>query len=276
MPPADHQSPGEYLASQLIQAVHDTESAPLPDARDLPALDGLTARGVFTLPQENVLVTAAELIAESGRVYVYGDSVVMDSPRLDGGGARLTPLLSGSVVEVGAEDLLANLIICRHQGREFPFPRWFGELLLRSEQLPDHLPRIRHYATRPVFDDQFVLRGPGWHPQVDILVHGPEVEPTPHAAVDPHLPAIERLPPHLASLLGGFCFRADADLANTLGFLLTGILINHFVVGGKPIALIDGNQPSLGKSLLIRVIGAVVDGDDPRLIHFTADDEELQ
>ena len=56
---------------------------------------------------------------------------------------------------------------------------------------------------------------------------------------------------------------------------ITGLLVTHFILNGKPIVLLDGNQPGLGKTLLVRVIGIVLDGIDPQLIHYTSDDEEL-
>jgi hypothetical protein len=58
--------------------------------------------------------------------------------------------------------------------------------------------------------------------------------------------------------------------------LITGLLITLFILTGHPVVLLDGNQPGLGKTLLVRVIGVVLDGIDPRIIHYTADDEELQ
>ena len=65
-------------------------------------------------------------------------------------------------------------------------------------------------------------------------------------------------------------------MANTVAVLITGILITHFIINGKPVVLLDGNQPGLGKTLLVRVIGIVLDGMDPRTIHYTAEEEELQ
>ncbi len=56
---------------------------------------------------------------------------------------------------------------------------------------------------------------------------------------------------------------------------MTTLLVNLFVTAGKPIALIDGNQPGLGKTLLGRVLSILMDGVDPALIHFASDDEEL-
>jgi hypothetical protein len=267
---------GRELEDQLLQAIREAKVAPLPGARDLPVLFGLKARGGFTEPQENVLLKAVTILVASGRVYVYGDTVVLQVQRLDSNGIRLAPLRTGSVTEPGAADLLANILVCRHKEDQFPLPKWFADLLLRSEVLTMRLPQIRHYAARPVFDSDFILRGPGWHTEVGILVHGPDIEPTTNTPAAADGPAIERLPIHLRTLLRGFCFRLNADVANTIGLMLTGVLMNHFAGAGKPVGLIDGNQPGLGKTLLVRVIGLVLDDVDPRLIHFTQDDDELQ
>jgi hypothetical protein len=269
-------SVGEEQEEQLRQAIRDADRAPLPGARHLPVLTGLKPRGGFVASQENVLVRAAQLLQESGRVYVYGETIRLETPSLGGNGLWLAPLRSGLVVETGAEDLLANVFTCQHGDDQFAVPKWFADVLLRAEPLPTILPRVVLYATRPVFDQEFVLRGPGWYPEVGILVHGPHIEPVTYVAADPSKPALGRLPSHLRTLLGGFCFRADADVGNTVGMMLTGLLMGHFLEPGKPIGLVDGNQPGLGKTLLVRVIGIVLDGVDPRVIHYTQDDEELQ
>src|SRR5262249_24935205 len=152
-------SVGAELAEQLQQAIHEADNAPLAGARNLPILSGLKPGGGFTAPQDNVLVGAATILAGSGRIYTYGDTIVLELQRLDGGAPRLARRRTGSVVDAGAEDLLANVFVCKLGSSEFPVPRWFADLLLRSEILTDPLPRIRHYATRPVFDEDFVLRG---------------------------------------------------------------------------------------------------------------------
>jgi hypothetical protein len=267
---------GDELEVQLKEAIRQASNAPLPGARDLPILSGLKPNGGFSLPVENVLLEAIGFVVESKRIYRYGDSIVLQVQRLDRAGLCLSQLRIGGSVEVGAEDQLANLFLCQQGDEQFAVPRSFVDLLLRSELLTPQLPHIQHYATRPVFDDDFVLRGPGWHPSVGILVHGPEIEPLPLRPAAPTGPAITRLPLHLRALLSGFCFRSDADVANSIGLLLTGILMNHFMAEGKALALIDGNQSSLGKTLLACIAGAVLDGIDPRKTMFTPDDEELQ
>lgn len=266
---------GDELEFQLFGGIREAQNALVPGARSLPILWGLTPNGGFIHPQENVLVQAADLLVESGRVYAYGEAIVFEVQRLDGEGFGLTPLRTGASVEVGAEDLLANILVCQLDEKQFPISKWFADVLLRSELLIARLPRIQIYSTRPVVDGDFVLRNPGWHPQSGILIHGPEIEPTDFMPSDSEDPVLDRLPHHLRTLLGGFCFRGDADVANAVAMMLTGLLMNHWIVPGKPIFLLDGNQPGVGKTLLVRVVGVVLDGVDPRLIHFTSDDEEL-
>jgi hypothetical protein len=271
----DTSTVGDELAQQLMQAIHAVEHAPLPGARNLPVLSGLDRRGDFVLPQENVLVKATQILAASGKVYRYGDSIVMEVENTEGTGVILVPLRVGGKVESSAKGFLANLFVCEHKDKQCPPPRWFVDVLLRAETVLEALPQIRLYARRPVFDADFNLQGPGWHPDAGILVHGPEIEPASFAEPGAGS-AVERLPHHLRNLLQGFCFRGDADVVNAVAMMLTGLVINHFVVVLKAVGLVDGNQPGLGKTLLVRVIGIVLDDVDPRLIAFTTDDEELQ
>ena len=267
---------GSELEGQLLAALCQAHNAPAPGARSLPVLTGLYPGGRFSVPQDNVILAAAQILSDGGRVYLYGNGVFLEAEAPDGTGLTLKPLTTGAGVEAGAEDLLANLFRCQDARGEFPVPRWFAEVLLRCDLLAPRLPRVAHHARRPVFDADFVLRGPGWHPGPGILVHGPGVEPAPAHEFDLEVPAVERLPQRLRTLLGGFCFRGDADVANAVAMLLTGLLANRFVRETKPVFLIDGNQPGLGKTLLARVAAVVLDGAETKVVRFTPDEEELQ
>ncbi|MBW3599306.1 MAG: hypothetical protein KY475_18805 [Planctomycetes bacterium] len=116
---------------------------------------------------------------------------------------------------------------------------------------------IRLYATRPVFDEDIRFRGPGWHADVGYLVHGPDVEPSFINDSFDQETALQRLPPHVRRVLADFCLRSDADVANFVGAMLTGLLMASFVERGKPVCLLDGNQPGVGKTLLVRVTGVL-------------------
>ena len=266
---------GGQHADALDAAIRDFAAAPLPGSRDLFVFTDLKPRGGFFTTQENAIVTVSEYLRGSKRVFSRGNSIVMEywSSR---GPATLVPLSEDGAVLAGAEHRLANLIVCDSGSGQFSLPRGFVELLLRAETLRDALPAIKTYALRPVYDDHFVLRGPGWHPEVSILVHGPDVASAAWEMPRAGLPAIERLPIRLKTLLGGFCFRADADVANAIALLLTVLLVSRYVRDGKPLILVDGNQSSVGKSILARIIGVVADDADPPLMPYTPNEEELR
>lgn len=267
---------GEHLASRLLDGIRLARNAPSPGARDLPTITSVGRSGEFLDPVENVLLEIADILQASRRVFRYGESVVLEIDRHDGAGLRLIDLRSGSRVETGAEEWMANLFVCQFAEFQFAPPRALVDVLLRSEVVLAQLPGIRVYARQPVFDDDFVLQGPGWHAEVGYLVHGLDVEPIPWRMPDSEARVLDRLPEHIRTLLAGFCFSEDADLVNAVGVLITGVLANHFVQRSKAIALVDGNQPGVGKTLLARAFGMVLSGNDPRLIHYIPDEEELQ
>jgi putative DNA primase/helicase len=243
----------------------------------LPVLEGARPSCTFTLPQENVLVRARHILVESGRVYTYGNSIVME---VEGeSGRQLATVTNAGRAEQCAASMLCNLMICEYRSMDgtiqFPPPRSLVELLLNSDPTRAALPRIETYANRPVFDRDFSFLGNGWHPSAGVLVHGPAVEPVVPPSVNTTGRAIDRLPTHLRRLLAGFCFVGDADVINTVGAMLTGLLPTHFQQLGKALVLVDGNQPGVGKTLLVRTIGMVLDDGDPRVVSFTADEEEL-
>lgn len=269
-------SVGIDFAKAFHDAIREVDAAPVEGSRNLPVLHGvhLPPKAAFTRPQDNVLLDAIKILNDSQRYYAFGSSIVVD--RDGDGGRRLLPLSTGMTVETCVEGVLANHMRCQVGETEFPAPRWFGRQLMLCELLPPRLPRIRQYAARPLFDRDYNLRPAGWHPDTGMLIHGPHVEPYLHSGFDAGLRPLDRLPPLLRSLLGGFCLASPADVANALGALLTGVLANHFIDSPKAIFLIDGTQPGLGKTLLVRVIGLVLDGLEAPVVSYTPDDEELQ
>ena len=243
-------------------------------------LHGVTRFCEFHQPQENVLAAAGEILVESHRVYSYGSSVVVECG--DAGERRLVTVANDGRVEPYASSMLANMFICEQAPHseegtpvQYPPSKSFTELLLNAEPIRQSLPRIRTYASRPIFDEDFVFLGNGWHAEAGVLIHGPDVEPVTPSPADAAGSALSRLPTHLGRLLRGFCFMAGADMVNTVGAMITGLLPTHFQDTGKGLILVDGNQAGIGKTLLTRTIGVVLGGEDPRTVAFTPDDEEL-
>ena len=269
------------LVDQLEAALRALGTLLLPGARDLNIVRGITPSGNFTVPAENVIQQEILVLVPPGcppRVYAYGESIVFDTT-VNGQDSALVTLRSGTRVESVAPSYLTNLLVCEHETKtdtiQFSFPPKALAVLLNAEPLNRALTRIDLYAHRPLFSRDFTLLGPGYHPEYRILIHGPEIEPDSEPQPDGDTP-LDRLPPLLRELLGDFCFREAADLTNYLGLLLTGLLTNHFLTVLKALALIDGNQPGVGKTLLMRVLGILLDGVDPHLIHYTPDEEEIQ
>ncbi len=155
-----------------------------------------------------------------------------------------------------------------------PLPSKFTAALLASHALWQLLPEISLYSRRPVFDQDFGLCGPGYHPSAKILVHGPAVTPDLTRTKDQSAGnVLDRLTYHVGSLLREFAWKSGADLVNAVAAFLTGVLCNHFVHDPHPIVVIDGNQPGTGKTLLAQCLGIVLDGVEPPRLSLTGDEE---
>ncbi len=280
MPRRNHSDTrGAELAERLQYGLRMAESALRPGARELPMLHGVTPRCEFVIPQENVLANLGGILIESDRVFRYGNSIVIETH--DGDHRGLATLVTDHHIESAAVAFLSNLVVCETRSEsdetiQFPLPRRLAEMALHHEPTLTRLPTIEAYATRPLFDPDFRLRGPGWHPDVGYLVHGTDIEPILPTNRSNGADTRSNLPRRLRDLLADFCFRSDADLVNAIGALLTAMLVTRFIVSGKPIFPIDGNQPSLGKTYYARVLGVLFDDAEPAPIRYTADDDELE
>lgn len=269
------------ISDQPTGALRTLCSLPSPGARDLAIVSDIMPNGNFTVPIESVVQQIIGILVpkdKQPKVFVYGQTKVFDTT-VDGRDAAIVVLQYGKKVESIAVSCLANLFVCESRNEDkrsqYSIPPKAVALVLSNDTLTEALCRIQLYARRPLFSTDFVLLGPGCHREYEVLIHGPEIEPD--LSPLPNASEVkDRLPPLLRELLSDFCFREPADLTNFLGLMLTGLLTNHFLSCLKGLALIDGNQPGVGKTMLMRVLGIVLDGGDPKLIPYTPDDEELQ
>ncbi len=165
-------------AASLAAAIDRVATAPAAGSRDLFVVTGLIPGGGFSTTQENVLVAVSSHLATTARGFRLGNTVVFEGRSADGT-RKLIPLAEGAAVLSGAEDQLANLLVCSAGEGQFPVPKWFADLLLRSEHFADALPRIQTYARRPVFDADFVLRGPAGTPGAASSSTAPRSTPRP-------------------------------------------------------------------------------------------------
>jgi len=242
-----------------------------------PIIDGVTDKGTFVsgMTVDAFLARIGDILVGCGRIYRFGNSIVFEVP---GDDARMTTIATQGRVEPNAAAIFANLVAIGVKGEtsetQSLLPAKLVAATMADEALGHRLPRIRHYSRRPCFDRNFQLCVPGWNADSDILVHAKAVEPgcwaPSHAA---GAPAIDRLPPHLKVLLGEFGWRSEADLVNCVAMLLTGQLINHFIDDPHPAVIVDGNTPGVGKTLLVQVLGRVLDGIEPPRIPLGKDEE---
>jgi hypothetical protein len=266
-------SPGLRQADGLRGALRDLRSgSAAPRTRQV--LWGLDSRGVCQgTTVDRILAQARDILAGTGRAYRYENSIVLEAA----GGGSLANLAVDGQVDPRARSILSNIVVAARDpdggASESLVPTSFVAAMLADEALADRLPAIRYYARRPTFDLNFALCRPGWNVDSGILVHADEVDLGPDPAPAPGGAAVDRLPPHLRELLREFPWASDADLANAVAVLLTGLLINHFIEEPHPVVIVDGNQPEVGKSLLVSAIGLVFDGVAPPPIPLGQDDE---
>ena len=276
-------------AGETVRAFAEAAVAVAKLRNDIPdreLIDGISKDGSTRGDGLVVLNDLLDKLAQSGRVYAHHDDVMLTNEA----NTKFRLLAIDGRAEQKAGALLMNIVAGvqykPNQGTgeieswEFRIPDSICDQLFALDRCMVNLPPVTTYATHSVFDTNFQLRGPGYHEDQKILVQGLEIQPS--VAANPSVAlstarvvteAVDRLPPHLHRLLKDFDWAGPVDLTNTLGALLMGLLMNHFVEDGHPMVVIRGNQPSIGKSLLAKAIGVVFDGRLVAAIKKSGDEE---
>jgi hypothetical protein len=275
---SDITKPAKELAKKLLAGIAAFSLGPCASDTNREVILGVTPKGTFVegMTATQFISKTGKILRDSCRTYRWGNSICFE--RHGTRGPELFTLSVGHRGEPGAAEQVANLFcLAAHQGSElvesFASPRLVNTLLA-DESLWKSLPNISFYSRRPVFSPEFDLCKPGWNPDSGILFHGDAIEPYIYEPPQgPGLPWIDRLPPHLRQLLREFSWRSECDLANALALMLTGLLVNHFIDDPHPLGIIDGNQPGLGKTLVVQVLGQILDGVEPARIAMTTEEE---
>lgn len=256
-------------AFKTISAVGSTARALILNVHPQGAfVNGMSADQFFA--------EATDSLVASGVVYRWEDTICYEVQEPES--QQLLTIATRQRAEPGAGPLLTNLFcvgVATEESMTESIPSSkLVNALLANREFWRRLPKIRFYAHRPVFDDKFNLCGPGWHAEKGILVHGAAIEPImPATCSATAATALQRLLPNLRGLFKEFCWQSDADMTNALGMLLTGKLVNHLVDTPHPGFIVDGNQPGLGKTLLIQATGRILDGFEPPRIPLVKDEE---
>ena len=131
---------------------------------------------------------------------------------------------------------------------------------LSSPRVFDQFPRLVHYTRVPLFGPTWrLIATPGYHAEHGIYYDGPRVRP-------------RRGTPILDGILADFCWKTDVDRVNYVGLLLTAVTMLHWV-GKHPLAIFNANVARLGKSLLAKILGLVIDGRCTSITYIPNDEE---
>jgi len=279
----------ETVAGEAVRAFADASAAVARLRSDIPdreLIDGIAKDGSTRGDGLVVIDEILGRLASTGRVYAHHADVLLTISK----NSTFRLLAVDGRTEPNAGAWLSNIMAgvqCKVNERtgeiepwEFDLPIAICHQIFANDGCMTRLPVVSTYATHSVFDSGFRLRGPGYHPDQQILVQGLAVEPVmsslpvvPRTAALTVGEAVDRLPPHLRHLLKDFDWAGVVDLTNAIGTLLMGLLMNHFIEDGHPAVFIRGNQPEIGKSLLAKVIGMVFDGRRVAPIKKSGDEE---
>ncbi len=239
-------------------------------------LTGILASGQYVRDRDGAIGEVVSVLADSGRVYRYGDDVVVDET--SNGDFCLRTICIGDRVAPGASICVSRWVMCRIGGgetkRQYEVPTSVLAAALTIPEYRNQLPEICHYSKRPIFAADFSFLSGGYHPEHRILIHsnwqdGIEADEAPEGAL------LSEIAPCLHRVLSTFCFATVDDMHMTVAILITGILSNHFIGDPKPLIVLEGNRPGIGKTLLAQVIGVILDGSVPSTIPYSGSEEEV-
>ena len=137
---------------------------------------------------------------------------------------------------------------------------WFG------------IPNLKGIVTTPVFTQSGLLQTPGYDVKSGVYYKRTiDIDPVPESpSREMAVAALGRI----KELVVDFPFLTEAHRANWLAALLT-MVARHAIDGPVPLFLIDGNQPGIGKSLLVNLASTIVYGQVVNTGPLSEDNEEV-
>lgn len=242
-----------------------------PGVRDIAVIRYVSGSEFGDHP-DSVMLQVLAILIEIDLIYRYGKNIVLDK-----GDELLTLVESGEPTQI-AGSILANYFLVQNEAEDTPQPpnRTFLQHVFNNEIVLRELPVIKQYSRIPTYDENFNLVQPGYDPESQIMVHGEPIEPIPFTPIsDASLPVQERVPAIIRDVLVDFPFATSLDYLKTVGLYLIGLLAPRFTATGRPIGLLDGNQPGIGKTLIANIIGVLLDGTVPAPTEFSNTNDEL-
>lgn len=246
-------------------------NASSPGVRDIPVIANVGPNKFLAHP-DTVMLEVQPIIRNIGRIYRFGKNIVLDKD------TELVTLIENGIPCENASSVMANYLLV--QGGENAVPQTpstsFLQHVFNCDLILVDLRVISRYVKMPTYDDEFNLLQPGYDPVSGVMVHGEPVVPIPFVPpCDLSVPLRERAPAILQEMLIDFPFATVIDFVNTLGLILLALLASLFSAVGRAIALLSGNQPGVGKTILANVLGVILDGAIPTVTEFSSSNDEL-
>ncbi len=235
------------------------KSAPIPSAEpqseesDEQLIIAIDSR---TTPVSTTMGQITEHLLATGNCFNRAEQLVVVRDQ------SISPVLS-SVELTGLLNQHVEFYFVSDEGGEYkPLPSAYANTWLNNAGQRERLPVIKLFSHNPVYTDDWRLVKPGFDAPSGFYYAGPAIKPVEGTE-------------HLDALLRDFCWKQPADRTNYIGILLTSLLVSRFI-GSKPAALLNGNQPELGKSVLAQILAILRDGYQVTTASYNANDEEFE
>lgn len=207
-------------------------------------------------PVSEVMAEITNCLLCSGTVYRRAGQPVLIC------GDEIITVLSAEELAGISNSFVEFRFIDGDQGQFKPLPASYSNTWLNHPIEQRRLQEIKLFTRNPVYTDDWRLARPGFDAESGIYYAGPAI---------PQRDTTE----HLDQLLRGFCWKAPCDRTNFLGVLITVLLVAR-LIGSKPAALFNGNQPLLGKTILAQIIAILRDGHVVETATYNPNDEEFE
>ncbi len=248
------------------QMVH-YESAPQGDGVPEPSLEKRPT--VEPDPKPVILIDKYEVclarsldmitdrLKETGAYFVRAGKLV----RIDHSG--IFTVLKAEELQGQVSAFAAVRVMTGKHLADVPLPKEYAKTWLHNPLQASRLSQITHFTRNPVYTSDWRISPPGFDASTGIYYAGPRMRAR---------AGTERL----GKLLKDFCFKNEASRTNYVAMLMTAILMPRFI-GSHPAALLIGNQPGIGKTILAQILAILRDGQGCVMTaSYNPNDEEFE
>jgi hypothetical protein len=242
-----------------------TPTRPFRQNPEIPALEW-SVGGVYGDEIQTIYNRLSAILSPTDNWVLYGENLM----RVDLENRKVTQMtrqnlpgqLVGHVEIIYFKENQSGVTVPKGHGL---FPSEHSQAYLHSSEAIERYPKTNLISLSPVFtEDWQLINRPGLHRDKLVYYLGEEIQPeTSRDLVEEMLSEVAWRDP-------------QADKANFLAMLLTGITIHHWGKNQKPMAVINADKSRAGKSTLAEILCAVIDGVEMSSVSFSNSEEEFE